>query len=178
MYKGEGEGGVLFADFISFFLNIQWKWNNLVSLRPLRPNYFIFIGCLKTGAGEGVQVNPLNPLWTCHWCSKESIHDIDTAYVLVEKLKKIFNITHSYLKACVHDTYKEHYTFYNVPWINSVILRVLFSRLLCKSSVFWFNIWRRIWECVMLCIKIDSTLLYVIILSFDITSESDMHLNQ
>ena len=44
-----------FADFISFFLN-------LVSLRP---NYFIFIGYLKTGGGggggggrEGVQANP------------------------------------------------------------------------------------------------------------------------
>ena len=32
------------------FLNMQeWKWNNLVSLRP---NYFIFIGYLKTGDWE------------------------------------------------------------------------------------------------------------------------------
>ena len=38
MYKGVG---VRFADFISFFLNI-----------PLRLNYFIFIGYLKTGAGR------------------------------------------------------------------------------------------------------------------------------
>ena len=38
--------GVRFADLISFFLNIPLKWNNLVSLRP---NYFIFIGFLKTG---------------------------------------------------------------------------------------------------------------------------------
>ena len=38
------------ADFISFFLNIPWNWNNLVSLRP---NYFIFIGFLKTGARGG-----------------------------------------------------------------------------------------------------------------------------
>ena len=57
--------GVRFADFISFFLNIQWKWNNLVSLRP---NHFIFIGYLKMGGGwEGVQANILNPLWNCHW---------------------------------------------------------------------------------------------------------------
>ena len=44
------------------FLNIPWKWNNLVSLRP---NYIIFIGYLKPGRGrgrEGVRVNPLNPL--------------------------------------------------------------------------------------------------------------------
>ena len=27
----------------------------------LRPNYFVFIGCLKTGDGDGVRVNPLNP---------------------------------------------------------------------------------------------------------------------
>ena len=31
LYKGVG---VHFADFISFFLNIPWKWNNLVSPRP------------------------------------------------------------------------------------------------------------------------------------------------
>ena len=41
---------VYFADFISFFLNIPWKWNNLVSLRP---NYIIFIGYLKTGGSCG-----------------------------------------------------------------------------------------------------------------------------
>ena len=44
--------GVRFVDFISFFVNIPWKWNNLVSLRP---NYFIFIGYLKTGGGGGVE---------------------------------------------------------------------------------------------------------------------------
>ena len=58
MYKG---WGVCFAHFTSFFLNIPWKWNNLVSLRP---NYFIFIGYLKMGAGRGVRVNPL---WISHW---------------------------------------------------------------------------------------------------------------
>ena len=47
---------VRFADFIAFFLIIPWKWNNLVSLRP---NYFIFIGYLKTGGREGFQANPL-----------------------------------------------------------------------------------------------------------------------
>ena len=39
-----------FADFISSFLNIPGKCNNLVSLRP---NYFISIGYLKTGGGGG-----------------------------------------------------------------------------------------------------------------------------
>ena len=51
MFKGVG---IRFADFISLFRNITWKWNNLVSLRP---NYFIFIGYLKRwgdGCGEGV----------------------------------------------------------------------------------------------------------------------------
>ena len=38
MYNGVG---FRFADFIVFVLNIPWKWNNLVSLRP---NYLIFIG--------------------------------------------------------------------------------------------------------------------------------------
>ena len=48
MYEGVG---VRFADFLLFFLNIIWKWNNLVSVRP---KYFIFIGYLRTGDGEGV----------------------------------------------------------------------------------------------------------------------------
>ena len=53
--------GVPFADFISFFLNIPWKWNNLVSLRP----NFIFVGYYKTGGKEGFP----NPLWIrhCYW---------------------------------------------------------------------------------------------------------------
>ena len=46
-----GGGGVHSADFISFFLNIPWKRNSLVSLRP---NYFIFIGYLKTKRGRGL----------------------------------------------------------------------------------------------------------------------------
>ena len=33
-----------FADFINVLLNIQWKWNNLISLRP---NYLVFIGYFK-----------------------------------------------------------------------------------------------------------------------------------
>ena len=33
----------------------------------MRPNYFIFMGYLKTGAGRGVQANLLNPLWIRHW---------------------------------------------------------------------------------------------------------------
>ena len=37
--------GGRFTDFISFFLNFPWKGNNLASVRP---NYFIFIGYLKT----------------------------------------------------------------------------------------------------------------------------------
>ena len=46
-----GGGGVHFADFFSFFLNIPCKGNNLVSLRP---NYFIFKGYKKKqGAGRG-----------------------------------------------------------------------------------------------------------------------------
>ena len=51
--------GVCFADFISFFVNIPWKWNHLVSLRP---NYFIFIGYLKTGGQVWAK-----PLWIHHW---------------------------------------------------------------------------------------------------------------
>ena len=42
--------GVRFAYGISFFLIISWKLNNETSLRP---NYFIFIEYLKTGAGSG-----------------------------------------------------------------------------------------------------------------------------
>ena len=44
--------------FLNILWNIPWKWNNLVSLRP---NYFISIGHLRTGAGRGVRANPMNP---------------------------------------------------------------------------------------------------------------------
>ena len=54
-----GSCGVRFADFISFFLNISGKRNNLISLRP---NYFIFIAYLKTGAGRGFKQTPWTPL--------------------------------------------------------------------------------------------------------------------
>ena len=46
---------VRFAGFISFSLSIPRKCNNLVSLRP---NYYIFIGHLKTGGREGIRANP------------------------------------------------------------------------------------------------------------------------
>ena len=39
-------GGGCFADFI-FFLKYTMK------MKPLRPNYFIFVGCLKTGRRGG-----------------------------------------------------------------------------------------------------------------------------
>ena len=55
MYKGVG---ICFADFISFFSNIPWKLNNLVSLRP---NYSILIGYLKTGRWEGCSIESLEP---------------------------------------------------------------------------------------------------------------------
>ena len=43
------------ADFTSLILNILWKRNNLVSLRP---NYFFFIGYLKMGDREGGSSEP------------------------------------------------------------------------------------------------------------------------
>ena len=47
MYRGVG-GSLCW--FYLIFLNIPWKWNNLVSLRP---NYFIFKGYFKVvGGGE------------------------------------------------------------------------------------------------------------------------------
>ena len=54
--------------FYLFFLKyliFPWNWNNLVSLRP---NYFIFIGYLKTGGGawRGFKWTSLNPLWIRH----------------------------------------------------------------------------------------------------------------
>ena len=63
VYKGVG---VHLADFFPIFLNIQWKWNNLVSVRP---NYFIFIGYLKTRDREGVRANSL---WIRH-CKRTGV---------------------------------------------------------------------------------------------------------
>ena len=48
-----------------FFLNIPWKWNNLVSLRP---NYFIFKGYLRKNEIKSAKRTPLPPfplhIWT------------------------------------------------------------------------------------------------------------------
>ena len=58
---------VRFADFFLFFLNIPWKWNNLLSVRP---NNFIFIWYSKIGGGKGrkgIRTILLNPLWIRHW---------------------------------------------------------------------------------------------------------------
>ena len=65
-YKGVW---VRFADFISFFLNIPWKWNNLVSLRQ---NYFIFIGYFTENGGGGEREFKRNPkpLWIRHCLCK------------------------------------------------------------------------------------------------------------
>ena len=69
MYKGVG---VRFADFISFFSNIPWKWNNLVSLRP---NYFTFIGYLKRGLGwRGSN----DPPWTSSGFATERVEFVGT----------------------------------------------------------------------------------------------------
>ena len=60
MHKGMGSLLCWFFSHFSF-LKIPWKWNNLVSLRPI---FFIFMGYLKTGACRRVQENPL---WIHHW---------------------------------------------------------------------------------------------------------------
>ena len=65
--------GIRFADFTSFFLNIPWKWNNLVSLRS---NYFIFIGYLKMGGGGGGGGLEGGPLWIHHWTMALKIANI------------------------------------------------------------------------------------------------------
>ena len=64
--------GVCSANLISFALNIPWKWNNLVSLRP---NYFIFIWYLKQGTGRGFKWTPwrLEPLWVFQCPSNEHL---------------------------------------------------------------------------------------------------------
>ena len=46
-----------------FFLNIPWKWNNMVSLRP---NYFNFIGYLKGGGGRFKRTSS----WIRRWSDK------------------------------------------------------------------------------------------------------------
>ena len=72
--------GVRFADFISSFLNIPWKSNNLVSLRL---NYFIFTGYLKTGGGGGgggQGGGSSEPLWVRHCMIFYSTHKFQQVY--------------------------------------------------------------------------------------------------
>ena len=64
--------GIRLAEFIPFFLNIPWKRNNLVSVRP---NYFIFIGFLKRGTGR-FERTPWTPYGsTTAMTSSESVHE-------------------------------------------------------------------------------------------------------
>ena len=48
-----GGGGGVFADYISFSLNIPWNWNN-------------FHRIFENGDGKGVRARPFNPLWIRH----------------------------------------------------------------------------------------------------------------
>ena len=91
--------GVHFADFISFFLNILWKWNNLVLLRP---NYFILIGYLITGGvEEGLSPEPpLDPplnLGKNLYVRASKL--VITTYV---RLALIVKLGYSYSKISVH----------------------------------------------------------------------------
>ena len=60
--SGYLERGFICKIFADFMISNENE-NNLVSLRP---NYFIYLGYLKMGDGEGVRVNPLNPLFIRH----------------------------------------------------------------------------------------------------------------
>ena len=55
MYKGVGFALLVLSHFSKLSHENEIIW---VSLRP---NYLIFIGYFKTGAGRGVQANPLSP---------------------------------------------------------------------------------------------------------------------
>ena len=68
-----------FADFIWFFLNTPWKWNNLVLLRP---NYFIFVGYLKAGTGRGFDPTP----WTPSGSVTELAFDLDHSHCFSSRL--------------------------------------------------------------------------------------------
>ena len=87
--------GIRFADYISFFLNNPWKWNNLVSLRA---NYFISIRYLKTGGG-GVRANVLNPLWMIKKRYRRScLNSMSVQYLLC--IRRIFNYCVPAILAC------------------------------------------------------------------------------
>ena len=63
------KGGGRFADFISFFMNIPWKWNNLVSRNQII-SFSWDIKILGTGwggGGGGGRAPTLIPLWIRHW---------------------------------------------------------------------------------------------------------------
>ena len=49
-----------------FGLNILAETKLFHFHRMVRPNYFIFMGYLKTGGGEGVRAKLLNTLWIRH----------------------------------------------------------------------------------------------------------------
>ena len=90
-----------FVDSISFFLSIQWKWNNLVSLRP---NYFIFIGYLKIRRQEGgLSETPLKPPLDPPL--------IILQYLCNEELKELFTLDPSSLYCRYFSKYILYYLF-------------------------------------------------------------------
>ena len=64
--------------FISMILNIRWKWNNLVSMRP---NYFIFIGYLIAVRGTE-QYWPLQMIQLSEYLFKGNYLEISLVWMI------------------------------------------------------------------------------------------------
>ena len=87
-------GGSLCRYYLFLFLNIRWKWNNLVSLRP---NCFIFMEYLKTGGGGGEWFKRLfkkRPQDPHHWgdnaCIDRKVDPHSTTHLIWSALNACF----------------------------------------------------------------------------------------
>ena len=115
MFKGVG---VRFADFISFYLNIPWKWNSLVSLRP---NYFIFIWYLKMEGGER---GSSDPLCVHHW------DGFFSTLVSIQSLNPLLEIeSHNWTRAVIEN----YFSFF----LNKNILLWVLKRTISMRWFFW-----------------------------------------
>ena len=120
--------GVSFGNFVTVFLSTQWKWNNLVSLRP---NYFVYIGYLKRGRVGGLSEPPEPPL------DPPLLIDIltESAILLIERNSK--GMTVSLLK-------DNRLTFLLFPFSQESTLMTTWN-IQDSLSMYMLVLWYRTW---------------------------------
>ena len=126
--------------FISFFLNIPWKWNNLVSLRP---TYFTFIGYFKRGGSDGVRANPLKPFWIRLWTHKVPLEILNQQGYL----KKIADVRHGCIVQYIRRCFSRECKLSSLQFMN------LFDHTNNRQSVYYVDL-----KCIRLFMSVTTNI--------------------